>query len=486
MDTTARVEDRPAVSDDCYILDPAAIEAPPVRLGAALRHMGPGLILAGAIVGTGELIATTHLGAKVGFALLWLVIVSCFIKVFVQAELGRYTICRGQTTLAAFHELPGPGFIVGWWWVIMMLFSQLQMVGGVGQALHIAMPGVSPAVASAASYINADWGQYLSAEPHLPWAILTALGTAVILSIGGYGIVEKGSGILVAAFTIVTVLCVVLLPAAGHPIPWHEVGSGLKPQLPQVKDALAAALAMFGITGVGATELVAYPYWCIEKGYARKTGPNDGSLQWVQRARGWLRVMLLDVWMSLIIYTVATIAFYFLGAAVLHGLSGKGLPGRVDEMLTTLAHMYEPVMGAKLATVFIVIGVFAVLYSTLYASTGANSRTFVDFLHVNCGLKFDQTDSRRQWVRLFCIIFPVLNLILFMAIKDPVIMVLIGGFIQAITLPLLAAAALYFRYQRTDRRLAPGMLWNLLLWLSMIGLFVAAVYGVFDSVRNLL
>lgn len=34
-----------------------------------------------------------------------------------------------------------------------------------------------------------------------------------------------------------------------------------------------------GIIGVGAAELVVYPYWCLEKGDARFAGKNDGSEQ---------------------------------------------------------------------------------------------------------------------------------------------------------------------------------------------------------------
>jgi hypothetical protein len=41
---------------------------------------------------------------------------------------------------------------------------------------------------------------------------------------------------------------------------------------------------VFGITGVGASELFMYPYWCLEKGYARFTGPVDGTPQWRSRA----------------------------------------------------------------------------------------------------------------------------------------------------------------------------------------------------------
>ncbi len=53
---------------DPYALPPDAIREPPHSLGRALREIGPGLILAASIVGTGELINTTSLGAKAGFA----------------------------------------------------------------------------------------------------------------------------------------------------------------------------------------------------------------------------------------------------------------------------------------------------------------------------------------------------------------------------------------------------------------------------------
>src|SRR5947209_19865342 len=93
---------------DPYALSPEAVQEPPRTLFQALGQIGPGLVLAASIVGTGELINTTSLGAKAGFALLWLIILSCVIKVFVQVGLGRYAITDGRSTLAAFDALPGP------------------------------------------------------------------------------------------------------------------------------------------------------------------------------------------------------------------------------------------------------------------------------------------------------------------------------------------------------------------------------------------
>ena len=466
---------------DAYALPPEAVQEPPGSLGDALRHIGPGLILAGAIVGTGELIATTHLGAKAGFTLLWLVILSCFVKVFVQAELGRYTISSGQTAHAAFRSLGTLGRLVGWWWTGMILLSSLQlgaMVGGIGQACHMAMPGVSQWLA--ALFPDGSAAQtYLLAHPEIFWAALTAVSTSVLLAVGTYGFVEFGTTAMVVVFTIATVLCVVFLPATGHPINWAEVGRGLTFSLPP--DAVLAAVAMFGITGVGAAELVAYPYWCIEKGYARKTGARDASDAWLFRARGWLRVMRLDVFVSLVIYTIATLAFYFLGAATLQGRPSNGLPSGVGGMLSELTFMYTPVLGPRVATWFIVVGVFAVLYSTLFAATAANSRALGDFLHVNNIVRFRTAGDRVRLVRLFCIVFPIIDLLLFVILKNPVKMVITSGFVQALTLPMIAAAAVYLRYKRTDARLRPTRLWDVFLWLSTAALFATAAYGLWDN-----
>src|SRR6201992_2613049 len=141
--------------NDPYALPKDAIKEPPHSLFESMKQIGPGLILAASIVGTGELINTTSLGAKAGFSLLWLIVLSCVIKVFVQVELGRYAITHGKTTLAAFDTLPGPRAGVSWlcWlWLLMTVTTQAQaaaMEGTVGQAAHMAFPRASQAVADA-------------------------------------------------------------------------------------------------------------------------------------------------------------------------------------------------------------------------------------------------------------------------------------------------------------------------------------------------
>ena len=70
---------------------------PPRTLRDSLAYLGPGIILASSIVGSGELIAATTVGAEAGFLLLWLIVIGCAIKLAAQIEIGR-------TTLEEAHE----------------------------------------------------------------------------------------------------------------------------------------------------------------------------------------------------------------------------------------------------------------------------------------------------------------------------------------------------------------------------------------------
>jgi hypothetical protein len=55
-------------------------------------------------------------------------------------------------------------------------------------------------------------------------------------------------------------------------------------------------------------------------------------------------------------------------------------------------------------------------------------------------------------------------------------LVLISGTMQAIMLPLIGFAVLYFRYKKCDQRLTPSRVWDFCLWISFIGFFIIGSY----------
>ena len=114
-----------------YEFQPDEVIDPPRTTWATLRRIGPGLILSASIVGSGELIATTTLGAEVGYVALWIITLSCLIKPAVQSELGRYVIATGETGGEGLNKVPGPRLgglnWVIWAWVVMTFLSFFQV-----------------------------------------------------------------------------------------------------------------------------------------------------------------------------------------------------------------------------------------------------------------------------------------------------------------------------------------------------------------------
>ena len=475
-----------AVEFDPYALPEDAIQEPPVSLWSALRKIGPGIILAGTIVGSGELLLTTSLGAKHGFVFLWLILFSCVIKVFVQIELGRYAISSGKPTLGAINELGGPRFgahWILWWWLIMMLSTIFQlgaMTGTVGQSLNLAFPSVSVGFSNLLDGFIPSLAVVTRERPEFPWAVLTCLTAIGLLWSGTYRRIEIITTVLVVGITLLTVTAACALPATQFPIPWSEVAKGLTFGMPT--EGIAVAFGVFGITGVGASELFYYPYWCLEKGYARYTGRCEPGAAWERRAKGWIRVMHLDAWVSMVVFTICTLSFYFMGATVLHA---QGLHPQGKDMILTLSRMFVDTFGGWTQLVFL-IGAAAVLFKTLYLSSAGNARLIADFLSLSGAVRYREPIQRAKVIHRVSILIPVAALCLFLSFKEPKWMVVVGGFGQALTLPIIAAVTIYFRYRKLDRRITPSLILDICLWVAFVSITLVALYAMRDQVMKLM
>lgn len=612
----------------------AAVQSPPTSIRGILSKLGPGLIIAGSIVGSGELIATTSTGAKGGFALLWLIIIGCLIKVFVQVELGRYTITTGVTSIKGLSKLPGPRIGKGnwfiWYWFVMFLFIMGQLggiVGGVGQAMSISMPitqygidhnafreaetvlevtraqhsitvdaetrkslqrqiieteqasatafaklnpikdevvpnpehlnmlltplldpdlslaerciveqllpdtrlrqlvagmsantGADPAdnnrlradlLRSTNGYLQADGREELIQEQaavsaflqyytdavsrpavhpsndHNWYAAGLTIATMALLVIGRYTFIQTFSTVMVALFTLVTIANVFGLQtmdsAIAWKIQWTDIKAGLSFGLGpgDWTESLGFALATFGIIGVGAAELIAYPYWCMEHGYASFTGARSDSKEWADRARGWIRVMKWDAWCSAGVYTFATIAFFLLGAAILNRIE---LIPAGDDMVRSLSVMYRPVFGPTAQFIFL-FGAIAVLYSTFFVASAGNARMISDVIRTLGWIK-DTDASYERSVKWMCGILPLICGITYILGVKPVVAIIMSGLMQSIMLPILGGAAIYFRYKYYDERLKPSRRSDLLLIVSAIGLLIAGGFAAYTQIAS--
>jgi Mn2+/Fe2+ NRAMP family transporter len=68
------------MSDDAvdpYTVRHGESHSPPTNFRSRLKYLGPSLVISGAVIGSGELVLTTSLGAVAGWSLLWWMLLSC-------------------------------------------------------------------------------------------------------------------------------------------------------------------------------------------------------------------------------------------------------------------------------------------------------------------------------------------------------------------------------------------------------------------------
>ena len=430
----------------------------PKSFFSKLRFLGPGFILSASIVGSGELIATTILGAKGGFITFWVILVSCFVKVAIQLEFGKNTINTGKTLMFSFAKLPGPTFKKGNWaiWATFTLtLLKILQVGGMLGGSAIAISMLFPQI------------------PILIWALILGILLSFLIYKNYYSIIEKTSILMVAGFTLLTLASVLAISFTPFGFTFSDIMSGLRFELPP--DLVFIAIGAFGITGVASDEIIAYTYWCLEKGYANHTGVNDGSEEWQLRANGWIKIMQLDAIVAMVIYTIVTAAFYLLGASILYGQ--KEIP-EGNELINSLASIYTQSLGSEARFAYLA-GAFFVLYSSVFATLAYWSRLFPDIFGQLGWINPESVTDRKKWVAILAWLFPCLWVIAYLFVEMPTFMILSGGVVGSVLLLIVVFAAINFRFQNKFLKIASGLVSEIMFWLSVASIASVSIYGIF-------
>lgn len=462
---TTHMTARPTDSLDAYRLSPEAVKDPPRRLRERVRFLGPGMITSAAVVGSGELLTATALGAQAGFVLLWLVLASTFVKVWVQIELARWSISTGKGAITGYNDVPPKILGRGWLaWISLLMFVAYL----IGQA------GVLSASAFAFSFLLPIGGDPLSLTSIGIWVSILVVITIGIHAANRYEVVETVSTILVVLVTAFALVMLFLVNTTEFSWSLADLATGMRFEL--AVGTIGIAVAMFGMTGVGAGEITSYSYWCVEKGYATWTGPRDDSAGWADRARGWIAVMKLDAWVSWGVYTVSTAAFYILGAAVLHP---QGLIPQGREVMTTLSNVFSSAMGSWGAVIFL-IGAGVALFKTIVANVAGIGRQMGNTLAVFGVFDWEDQAKRVRWMRIIMFVLPITWGVLGTIVSSPLALVILAGVFNAVYLMGIAAATLYLSRQQTDARVKDGPAFLVWLLISAVAVTVVGVIGLID------
>ena len=276
---------------------------------------------------------------------------------------------------------------------------------------------------------------------------------------------------LVCSFTLATLVCSITMQFTEFGISRSDLAAGFAFDFPF--EYLALALAVYGYTGVNSGEIAAYTYWCVEKGYPSYVGHDRDDPEWLARARGWIKVLHADVWVALIILTCATLPFYVLGAGVLHAIGEQ--PSGL-ETITALSNMFTQTLGPWAVWLF-GFGAFFILFSTALSAIAAGGRFVPDYL-IEMGF-FARRDLERRhaFTRGYTIVVPLLALLLYLTVQNPVLLVTIGGLTAAMLLPVQTGATLWLQARHMDPRVRPGRgtrgaMWAIFVFQVLMALLV--------------
>ena len=118
-------------------------EAPVLDLRSLMQWAGPAVILGALSVGGFEAYNAGYAAAQKFAAIFWLYLVSCFFQLFMNREIGRYTMATGETVLQGFTRLRPARF----WALFTALFCLIQQgwpawIGGAMAGVAFLIGGV--------------------------------------------------------------------------------------------------------------------------------------------------------------------------------------------------------------------------------------------------------------------------------------------------------------------------------------------------------
>lgn len=400
-----------------------AMVSPPQTLGNKLKLVGPGIILAAAAIGSGELILTPRAGALYGLSIAWIIVVSIVYKLALTLGLARYTIATGEDIFEGFSHLPGPRY----WFVWIM--AVIYLLGAVGYA------GISLACGSALYSLFPSLSM-------VQWAVVVVVLAYLLLLSGSYGPVEKASFFL----SFVLIVGILYSLAALRPdLSWFV--HGLAPKMPAGSGQTAVSL--LGWTAGGTSTLI-YSFWILEKGIGKGKSEEKGFKVWFSLVR-------LDTGISYFLMAVISFAFLTIGVLVLSTAGPDGgplIPAR-EETTAVLSRLLTVVTGPQTKFVFLVAA-FAILYSTVIGLVDGKSRALRSATRMI--LPQSRRISDKNLYRIFATLMCVI-IFAFLFTKRPVVLIVLISAVEAPVLSISAIVLIFLLRKKLPIALRPGRIW---------------------------
>ena len=376
----------------------------PDREKSIWQMAGPGAIMLGLAVGSGELVLWPWIVARFGASMAWAPIVAVFFQIWFALEVGRWAIATGESALRGIGRYSMK---------IVILFMACNFV-------LTMLSGWSRAIAETLRYLCVDilfafgvdrpWGDDSLLEYDWIWTVPVTLALWLVL-LGPkriYDGVEK-----VVSFLVIVIIVGVVIVAfkLGTVQQAKEMASGMiTPRITLAEDF--TFLRLYGASvfaGAGGFGILFYAHYLRDKGigmgqrFPMLTVDIRGTTQRVnetgyifsdtpenrKRFRAWNNFVIYD---TVVIFgavsIVSLILFMFAAFAALYpkeqGFSDGELVWALSDILG-----HEDAMGRAGSYLFLII-TMAAIFSTIIGNTDGGIRIWTDMFHT-------AIPSTRKW-----------------------------------------------------------------------------------------
>lgn len=373
----------------------------PPPVSSVFTQIGPGLLVAAAGIGAGDIVSATMAAANHGLALLWVVALAAFLKGVLNEGIVRWQLGTRTTAIEGWClHLPS---WVRWYFALYLVLWTVSVSAALTSACGLGLATITGGL------VPRPWG-----------AVAHGLLGGTLVGIGGFAGFERIMKVLIGTMFFAIVACAALtLPA-----PADAARGLLIPEIP--RGGVTSFLSVLGGIG-GSIAMLAYNYWLREE---RKVGP-----EWLTFVRGDIVVAyVFTAIFGMAIMIVATQAFHVPGIAISNAQA-------VTRMAETLGATIGPVGFYAYA-----VGFWAAVFASLLGVWQSLPYLFADYYGLLRGFPHDvrsQLTSVTSRPYRLALLFITLVPIPFAFVDQPLFMIRAFTIVGSLFIPFLAATLLY-------------------------------------------
>jgi len=370
------------------------------RSFSAVKLIGPGLLVAAAGIGAGDIVSSTMAGAAHGLALLWAVALAAVLKCFLNEGIARWQLATDTTAIEGWCSWM-PSWVQAYFGLYLVLWTvsvSAALTGACGLGIATLTGGLVPR----------PWGAFIH----------SLIGGSCVLL--GFTAFEKVMKVLIGTMFFSIIICAIFT--------FHDPTAVLRglvvPSVPS--GAGTSVLSVLGGIG-GSIAMLAYNYWLREE---KMAGPE------------WIRYVRVDITIAYVFTAVFGMSVMIIANQAFHVPAVQITNAQaVTRMAETLRHIIGP-LGFYAYS----IGFWAAVFASLLGVWQSIPYLFADFYGLIRRYPrparerlTEVTSTPYRLALLFITVVPLP----FAFVDQPLFMIRTFTIVGSLFIPFLAATLLY-------------------------------------------